>query len=198
MEAGAFPERRAGCKDGREITIRRVREADFESARETTAALLAAGVGQIRSPDEMPPSAEEFRESMLPWISGDHAGYKGLYVVALLGARVVGSGRVRRPAFKRLRHNGNLGLGVHPMFHGLGIGRALMTAMIDWARNHSFVHPERRSGGLTRLDLYVFADNHRAIRLYESLGFTRIGVRHGYIRKEDGSVLDDFLMELLL
>ena len=50
--------------------------------------------------------------------------------------------------------------------------RPVMESMIGWARERSFVNPSTRAGGVTRLELCVFADNHRAITLYESLGFT--------------------------
>jgi ribosomal protein S18 acetylase RimI-like enzyme len=193
-----FTPRDARTKDGRAFVIRRVTEPDIPSLYACERALLEAGEGQVRTIDEMKDTAEEFAEGLRSWVEGAHAGYKGLQLVAVCGGRVIGEGRLRRYALKRIRHNGTLSLGVHPLFQGQGVGRAIMESMIGWARERSFVNPSTRAGGVTRLELCVFADNHRAIKLYESLSFTRIGVRHGYIRKDDGSVLDDYAMELLL
>lgn len=53
-------------------------------------------------------------------------------------------------------------------FQGLGIGRALMDAAIDYAREL----------GRKRLVLGVYGKNHDAIRFYEKTGFTQIGERY--------------------
>ena len=52
-------------------------------------------------------------------------------------------------------------------FQGLGIGRALMDAAVDHARQL----------GRTRLLLGVYGENFDAIRFYEKAGFTQIGER---------------------
>lgn len=57
---------------------------------------------------------------------------------------------------------------------GRGLGRALMHALIDEARRR----------GATELFLEVRADNPVARTLYESLGFTEIGVRRGYYQPD--------------
>ena len=48
--------------------------------------------------------------------------------------------------------------------------------------------------GLERLELNVLADNHRAVKLYESVGFVLEGTRRGAFRFEDGRVVDDHMM----
>ena len=68
----------------------------------------------------------------------------------------------------RLKHVGSLGMMVHPEFWGQGVGSALMEAMMDVADNYLM---------LVRVELEVFTDNQRAIRLYERFGFETEGVR---------------------
>ena len=53
-------------------------------------------------------------------------------------------------------------------FQGLGLGRALMDAAVDHARQL----------GRTRLLLGVYGQNHDAIRFYQQAGFVRIGERY--------------------
>lgn len=48
-------------------------------------------------------------------------------------------------------------------FQNQGIGRAMLEKVLDLADNWLM---------LVRLELTVFADNERAVHLYESLGFT--------------------------
>ncbi|WP_420904642.1 ribosomal protein S18-alanine N-acetyltransferase [Candidatus Magnetaquiglobus chichijimensis] len=63
-------------------------------------------------------------------------------------------------------------LGVAPKFWRRGLGRALVADLLGEAR--------ARTGGTVLLE--VRASNVPARRLYESLGFTCIGVRRGYYR----------------
>ena len=82
----------------------------------------------------------------------------------------------------KLRHTASLGMMVHDQFQGQGIGRKLLSALLDIADNYL---------ALVRVELEVFADNARAIGLYERMGFVHEGRkrkavwRHG----EHGDVL---------
>jgi len=61
-------------------------------------------------------------------------------------------------------------IGVRADREGLGIGAALLTALLD----------EATARGCRSVYLEVRADNERAQRLYERFGFDRIGVRRKY------------------
>jgi ribosomal-protein-alanine N-acetyltransferase len=60
-------------------------------------------------------------------------------------------------------------IGVHPDSQGRGLGRALLADLL-------------RQAGDRRVLLEVRTDNEPAIRLYESVGFVRIGLRRKYYR----------------
>ena len=87
-------------------------------------------------------------------------------LVAEVDGRVVGSaGLVAYDG--RMSHAGEIAhIMVHDEFHGRGIGRRLLAALLDVADNYL---------GLVRVELLVYTDNESAIHLYESLGFTREG-----------------------
>ena len=83
----------------------------------------------------------------------------------------------------RLRHSGQMFVGVLRAYWGRGIATALLSQAIHWAP----------TAGLLRLQLYVMKDNHRAIALYERLGFRVEGTRrNAYMIK--GKPVDDQLM----
>lgn len=75
-------------------------------------------------------------------------------------------------------------IGVLPRFEGQGIGRALLTELLDEARRR----------GADNVMLEVRADNPRAQQLYTRFGFARIHTRKRYYR--DG--VDAWVMRLEL
>ncbi len=62
---------------------------------------------------------------------------------------------------------------------GQGIGRALLEALATWAE----------TSGAARMELEVRASNARAIRLYESAGMRREGLRAAYYRSPEEDAL---------
>ena len=84
----------------------------------------------------------------------------------------------------RRRHVMVLGISVLPEAQGQGVGTALMQALCDWAD---------RWGQVLRLELSVYADNVRAIALYQRCGFVREGLHIGFALR-DGQYVDSVSM----
>jgi len=83
---------------------------------------------------------------------------------------------------------GDLFIYLHQDYQNLGLGAALMSEGLRLAR-------ERR---MHRIELTVIAENHRAIRVYEKLGFQREGVKRENYLGEDGKYYDEIIMGILL
>ena len=75
---------------------------------------------------------------------------------------------------------GELKVAVHPMAQGQGIGHRLFVTLLDLVTRE---HPD-----ITRVELITQETNHRALRLYEGLGFRREGRLAGRIRQPDGTL----------
>jgi putative acetyltransferase len=84
--------------------------------------------------------------------------------VGLAGLHSVG------PSVRR-RHAMSLGVTVAKASQGQGVGQALMAALIDYADNWAQI---------LRIELTVYHDNQRAIRLYERHGFAPEGRLRAY------------------
>lgn len=83
----------------------------------------------------------------------------------------------------RRRHSGGLGIRVRTDCQGQGIGTALLEAVLDLADNWLM---------LRRVELEVYADNQRAVRLYEKFGFEAEG------RKREAAVKNGAYVDLLV
>jgi len=81
---------------------------------------------------------------------------------------------------------GNLTVAVHPDVQGRGVGRALFTALLDTVT--------RERPDIVRVELMTAERNHRAQRLYESVGFIREGRLDRAIRGADGTPEADIPM----
>ena len=73
-------------------------------------------------------------------------------------------------------------------WQGRGLGREAIAVLV----RHLF-----ETRGHHRLTIDPAAANERAIRCYEAVGFTRVGVMRQYERDDDGVWHDGLLMELL-
>jgi len=104
-------------------------------------------------------------------------------LVAEVDGQVVGNLGLVRGEHHR-SHVGHIGMMVHADYQGMGIGTALMEAVIDLAENWL---------GLTRLQLEVYPDNARAIGLYEKCGFEAEGLYHADAYR-DGQYVDTVVM----
>lgn len=110
-------------------------------------------------------------------------------LVAEIDGKIVGHCVcVGRRAQGALRHTAGLGIDIHANYRGQGIGRALMQAMLAWARENPVIH---------RVELEVFTHNTRAIHLYLSLGFVVEGLQRQVYFKY-GRFVDVYVMALLV
>jgi RimJ/RimL family protein N-acetyltransferase len=109
----------------------------------------------------------------------------GCYWVAEEDGEVVGHAFLDPMAMAATAHVFHLTIVVHPGFTGRGVGRALMTEMLGWARTHPV---------LEKIELRVRATNARALALYLRSGFVEEGRLRRRVRIDDGVYLDDVAM----
>ena len=108
---------------------------------------------------------------------------RGAQLVAVDGARVVGSLSIRRDEHPVTFHVATLGMFVVTDQRRRGIGSALLARALGWARGN----------GVERVELTVYPHNEAAIALYRRFGFVEEGrlVRHA---KKSYGYEDEILM----
>ena len=130
-------------------------------------------------------SVERWRQILA---DNEHPGKTDFVLVAERDGRMLGSAGLHPvSAALRRRHAAMLGVSVAPEAQGQGVGRALVQALCDYADQW---------GQILRLELTVFVDNERAIRLYRSLGFEHEGTHRAYALR-DGVYADAHFMARL-
>jgi ribosomal protein S18 acetylase RimI-like enzyme len=141
--------------------------------------------GLAESPDAFGSTLEAEEDRPLEAFAGRLAN--SCVVGAFSGPHLAGvAGFVVQPGPKHA-HKGILwGMYVRPTYRGLGVGRMLVEAIIDHAREH-----------VELLQLLVVSDNLAARRLYESLGFVEYGIEWHATKYRD-RYHDDVMMVLPL
>ena len=77
----------------------------------------------------------------------------------------------------------NVGLAIIAPYRGIGLGKAMLRYLTEWAQVM----------GYEKMMAEVMACNERALRLFESFGFEREGVRHKRL-KVQGNYVDEIMM----
>jgi putative acetyltransferase len=174
----AFPDAAAPPR----VTVRRITVDDADSF-----------AGMLSDPEVYPHllqmphgSGEQWRARLA---ANAAPGSADLLLVAVGpdGALVGGAGLHPVGASPRRRHAMCLGMLVQPTWQRRGVGSQLLQALIDVADNWL---------GLLRLELEVYAGNHKAQSLYRRFGFVEEG-RHRCHALRDGVYVDTLSMARL-
>ena len=159
-----------------EIVVRALEPADLPDLTEAWNQPLAVA-GTLQLPF-----------TSLDFVQKRHAATPGspTRLAAVIDGKVIGMIFLPREENRR-SHVGSIGMAVHDAYAGRGAGTALMAAVIDLADNWL---------QLKRLELGVYADNARAIALYERFGFEREGLNRAYAWRA-GAYADSLMMARL-
>jgi len=130
-----------------------------------------------------PPLKDEkkwFRETLAKAKQGD-----GFALVAEVGGEIVGTADVWTKTLQiDQRHVGMIGLLVREDHRNMGVGTALLSALIEKAK---------QQGKYELLVLSVFANNEHAMHLYKKLGFAEFGMLPNGL-KRNGQYVDEIYM----
>lgn len=158
-------------KNGEVLIIRNGNLADAEEMIDylniisTESDFLTFGKGEVRV------TIEEERKTIEDCLTSDNK----LFIVAEINEKIVGNLVFRGGVKSRTKHAGEFGVSVLKEYWGLGIGKKLITYLIDWATHTNIIK---------KINLRVREDNKKGIELYQGLGF-----------KVEGLVTRDFCVD---
>lgn len=111
-----------------------------------------------------------------------------LMILGLIDNEIVSVAQIDSPHRKRIAHNSEFSISVKKNYWKNGIGSAVMSEIIRFAKENSTIK---------NVSLGVKASNNSAIIMYEKFGFTKIGV-HKNNFNVNGNFDDEILMDLYL
>ncbi|MEO6980702.1 MAG: GNAT family N-acetyltransferase [Mucilaginibacter sp.] len=165
--------------------IRQANENDAENLIEYSRTVFASTDQLLTTPEEytIPVAGQK------AWINNMSKSANSKLLVAVLDGRIIGFLFFTGQQKVKNAHTGELGVNVHPAYRAMGIGRALIETLIEWAGSHSTIE---------KIVLQVFATNHNAIKLYHALGFKEEGRFVKAVKQKDGEYVDVVQMYLFV
>jgi RimJ/RimL family protein N-acetyltransferase len=164
-------------KDQKQFTIRRPTENDAEQIINYSKILFASTDQVLTELQEYTISVEDEKI----WIKNFNANPSALLLIAELDHQIVGLLFFVPNTKKKNAHTGEFGVSVHPKYQALGIGRALIETLLDWAKQMKQIE---------KIFLQVFATNSHAIKLYHQMGFVEEGRHVKAIKQRNGEYVD--------
>jgi ribosomal protein S18 acetylase RimI-like enzyme len=154
------------AKNGRNVVLRSLRWEDLDDCVRFINSLVEER--GVQSDLGIIADKKQTREEESEWLANLLVGVeKGdiLSVAAEADGRIVANSEVTRGRYGDTRHHGYVGISVLKNHRGLGVGYEMMKTLMR----------ESRRAGLKSLQLEVFANNARAIHVYEKAGFRQAG-----------------------
>lgn len=179
-----FSPRTVVLKDGREVLLRHVEVSDAPRVIEFVHGFVYDEEYVPLTEGEFNPTMAEEEQILSNYVERSNC----LFLVAEFEGKLVGNINLDGNQRKILRHTAVFGMGMHKEWQACGLGTAILTAAIDWAR----ANPE-----LEILFLQVYAENQAGLALYRKTGF----IEHGLIPdffKQNGRYHDEISMHLRL
>ncbi|MBR5232560.1 MAG: GNAT family N-acetyltransferase [Clostridia bacterium] len=177
-----YEARKITLRDGRTCTLRSPEKNDAPEMLRYMVQVLGESPYLLATPEEFAAVPIEKEEA---FIENGLSDGRSVMITAFDGERIIGTADVRGAGHRlRVSHRCGMGISILKEYWSVGLGSAMMEALIDCARKM----------GYEQLELEVAAGNRRAIGLYLKYGFKVYGCRPHVIRYADGSYADDYLM----
>lgn len=171
-------------KNGGEIIIRRPKPDDALKLLEYLAKVSGESDNLLIGEGELSLTEEQERR----YVENANNDKGALLIIAIEDEEIVSICNIKSQPQKRVAHNSEVGISVRKSHWRQGIGEIMLKELIAFARAHEHI---------SIVSLGVRAQNSGAIKLYEKLGFERIGVRKDFF-KINGAYYDEILMDLYL
>jgi RimJ/RimL family protein N-acetyltransferase len=178
---GEIVDRNFLLKNGDVFLVRTVFPADAEKVLEFHKGIFRDARYLVTTLEEFDLTVEQEEE----WLQNIYKDKNKLSIAAVHNGHLIGYLGFQNGDRFRMKHQGSFGMSVANSFRNQGVGKALLSVLIDWAKKNSTIE---------KVCLEVFAQNVEAIHLYKYFGFMQEGLQTKAIKINDQNYHDVILM----
>ncbi len=150
-----------------------------DNGKDNSPLFLPISRNDLRIPEEL---IDSFRDGQS--VSIDKLGWRRVFIAINEKNDIIGHIDLKSHSQNYTSHRAVMGMGVHRDYRKMGLGYLLIKSIVSWAKNETAIE---------QIDLWVLSKNRPAIRLYNKLGFFKIGEIEDMFRI-DGVSLDYIMM----
>ena len=144
-----------------EIKIREIEVEDYKELLDFMKKVKGETNFLLGYPDEIKLSYEDEKEHIKKVKTSETSNY----FVVMKNNKMIGCIGFNGNTARKMKHYGTIGISVLKEYWGRGVATALLEKLISWAKEK----------GIKKINLDVFENNKRAIKLYEKFGFKSEG-----------------------
>ncbi len=150
-----------------------------DNGKDDTPMFLPISRQDLKLPKEIEKSFKEGQD-----ISMDGKGWRRIFIASNNEGKIIGHIDLKSQNQNYTNHRAMLGMGVHRAYRKQGLGSSLIASIVNWAKINTQI---------SYIDLRVLSSNLAAIKLYEKLGFQKVGEIKDMFRI-DGESYNDIRM----
>lgn len=171
-------------KDGNAITIRNTEKSDAANILDYMNIIGGESDNLTFSKDSLKITVKQEEK----FIESIRSESYSILLVGYIKGEIVSTASITSQTKARISHSCEIAVSVKKKFWGIGIGTAVMSTLIEFAK---------KTNKIEIIHLEVRADNKNAIHLYHKLGFEEIGLYKKFFKIDD-HYFDALLMNLYL
>ncbi|WP_235777757.1 GNAT family N-acetyltransferase [Clostridium culturomicium] len=171
-------------KNGSDLVLREVNINDAEAMLQYLNIVGGESDNLLFGANEFCLTVEQEKNYIESMRENDNA----LMAIGVIDGQIISIAQVAAPPRKRIAHNGELAISVKKEYWSMGVGTEMMKLLIDFAKSTSVIK---------NISLGVKSDNEKGIKLYEKMGFEKVGVHRNFFNI-DGKYFHEILMDLYL
>ena len=179
-----YEAKEVACKDGRTATLRSAQLGDAAEMVRFLVDVCGETEFLLAYPEERQSLTVERERAFLT--NTLNSGVE-LMLTAWVDGHLAGVANISFSTRMKMRHRASVAISIRRAYWNLGLGTALLNALVDAAK----ARPEVR-----QVELEFIEGNRRAQVLYEKVGFRVVGVHPDAFVLKDGTMRNEYLMQL--
>jgi len=159
-------------KNGKDVLIRQAELSDAENLLNCIKTYIPTSNYIPKLESEIKLTVEQEKE----WINSFLINDNSLLLVAEYEGEIIGNIDLTGNRRKIMEHTAIIGMGMLHEWQNIGLGTALLSAIIEWAKNNPI---------LELIWLQVYTENESGLNLYRKIGFVENGIIKNFFKKDN-------------